>query len=203
MPSSSLGSSHWRQLYLERLVAMTPWLASPRSWASGDPFLVPADFYKALVRNLVVVAGLGLQWRRLGRLLAQPTPHAEPASSAGSRGNPWDASRQVPLPLAYPGGHPHDTCPQNWRSLMELHGALAGSFPLRSSFTSIEVPGIHIRLENCLNSRSTGYLGRLRTCWLPDQTGLGLAHGRQPESGSLELELLEIRARAPLVCKPQ
>jgi hypothetical protein len=37
-----------------------PWLASPRSWASGDPCLVPADFYKASIRNLVIEADLGL-----------------------------------------------------------------------------------------------------------------------------------------------
>jgi hypothetical protein len=44
-----------------------------------------------------------------GRLLAHLTLYAEPASPAGSRCDPWDASRQVPLPSAYPGGHPHDT----------------------------------------------------------------------------------------------
>jgi hypothetical protein len=60
MPPASLGSFRWRQLYLGQLVATTLWMASPRSWASGDPCLVPADFYKASVRDLVVIAGLGL-----------------------------------------------------------------------------------------------------------------------------------------------
>jgi hypothetical protein len=50
--------------------------------------------------------------------------------------------------LAYPGGHPHDTSPQNWRSLMEQHGASAGSFPRRSSFAFIEVLGTRVQLED-------------------------------------------------------
>jgi hypothetical protein len=45
----------------------------------------------------------------LGRLLAQPALHAEPASSAGGRDDPWDANRQVSLPSAYLGGHPYIT----------------------------------------------------------------------------------------------
>jgi hypothetical protein len=84
-----------------------------------------------------------------GRLLAQPTLYAESASLSDCHSNPWDVSRQVTLPLAYPRGHSHDTSPQNWRSLMEHHGASAGSFPRWSSFAFVEVPGIHIRLEDC------------------------------------------------------
>jgi hypothetical protein len=64
MPPAPLRSSRWRQLYLKRLVAMTPWLASPRSRASRHPCMAPTDFYKASVSNLVIVAGLGLQRRR-------------------------------------------------------------------------------------------------------------------------------------------
>jgi hypothetical protein len=45
-----------------------------------------------------------------GQLLAQPVLHAEPTSVTGCRSDPWDASRQVALPLAYSGGHPHDIC---------------------------------------------------------------------------------------------
>jgi hypothetical protein len=45
----------------------------------------------------------------LSRLLAQPAPWSKPASSARCRGDPWDVSRQVALPLAYPVSHPHDT----------------------------------------------------------------------------------------------
>jgi hypothetical protein len=40
------------------------------------------------------------------RLLAQP------ASPAGCHGDPWDVSRQMALPLAYPDSHPHDKSPQ-------------------------------------------------------------------------------------------
>jgi hypothetical protein len=59
----------------------------------------PATFNKAIVKGFVVFAGLGLRWRR-----SQP----KPGSSAGCRGDPWDVSRQVALPLAYPNSHPHD-----------------------------------------------------------------------------------------------
>jgi hypothetical protein len=45
------------------------------------------------------------------RLLAQPALRLKPASLAGCRGDPWDVSRQMALPLAYPGSHPHDTSP--------------------------------------------------------------------------------------------
>jgi hypothetical protein len=44
----------------------------------------------------------------LGRLLAQPALRSKPASLAGCRGDPWDVSLQVGLPLIYPDSHPHD-----------------------------------------------------------------------------------------------
>jgi hypothetical protein len=43
------------------------------------------------------------------QLLAQPALRLKPASSAGCRRDPWDVSRQMALPLAYPDSHPHDT----------------------------------------------------------------------------------------------
>jgi hypothetical protein len=45
------------------------------------------------------------------RLLAQPTLQLKPAYLAGCRGDPWDVSPQIVLPLAYPDSHPHDTSP--------------------------------------------------------------------------------------------
>jgi hypothetical protein len=45
----------------------------------------------------------------VSRPLAQPALWSKPASSAGRRGDPWDACRQMALPLAYPDRHPHDT----------------------------------------------------------------------------------------------
>jgi hypothetical protein len=46
------------------------------------------------------------------RLLAQPALWLKPASLAGSRGDPWDVSRQMALPSAYPDSHLHDNAPQ-------------------------------------------------------------------------------------------
>jgi hypothetical protein len=92
MPPASLGSFRWRQLYLGRLVATTPWMASPWTWASGNPCLVHADFYKASVRNLVVIAGSSPQWRRI-----QPaTGAAGPSRRAGlfGRGSLQSLGRQ-------------------------------------------------------------------------------------------------------------
>jgi hypothetical protein len=42
------------------------------------------------------------------RLLAQPALRLKLASLAGRRGDPWDVSRQMALPLAYLDSHPHD-----------------------------------------------------------------------------------------------
>jgi hypothetical protein len=68
----------------------------------------------------------------ISQLLAQLALRSKPTSSAGCRGDPWDVSRKVALPLAYSDSRPHDTSPQNWQSLMGQHGASAGSFPRRS-----------------------------------------------------------------------
>jgi hypothetical protein len=85
-----------------------PWLASPRS----PPFVTSVGFLQALIkRRLEVTLSLpawAVSGEVLGRLLAQPALHAEPASLAGCRSDPWDASQQVALSLAYLGGHPHD-----------------------------------------------------------------------------------------------
>jgi hypothetical protein len=42
------------------------------------------------------------------RLLPQPAHRSKPASLALCRGDPWDVSRQMAPPLAYPDSHPHD-----------------------------------------------------------------------------------------------
>jgi hypothetical protein len=139
------------------------WWRRPRGWRHPGPrrLAILVWYLQTFIkRRLGILSSLpawAFDGADFGRLLAHPTLHAESASLAGSRCNPWDASRQVPLPSAYPGGHPHDTSPRNWRSLMGQHGASAGSFPRRSSFASVEVLGIHIRLENRLSSRSAGY----------------------------------------------
>jgi hypothetical protein len=44
-----------------------------------------------------------------GRLLIQSALDAEPASMAGCQSDPWDASRQDVIPLAYPGDHPYES----------------------------------------------------------------------------------------------
>jgi hypothetical protein len=68
---------------------------------------------------------------------------------------------------------------------------------------SVEVPGIFIRLESHRAQDPWSIADRLGTCRLPDRAGWRLSRSRQPASGSLELEPLEIWARAPLVCEPQ
>jgi hypothetical protein len=101
---------------------------------------VHATFNKASVRGF---SSSSPAWTSGGedasRLLAQPALRSRPTSLAGSRSDPWDISRQMALPLAYPGSHPHDTSPRNWRSLMGLHGlrrvlflAEVDSHPLKS-----------------------------------------------------------------------
>jgi hypothetical protein len=74
----------------------------------------PATFNKASVRGfrrlrrlgpLVVKMSAG-RWH--SRPLAQPAPQSKPASLAGCHSDPWDVSRQMALPLAYPDNHPHD-----------------------------------------------------------------------------------------------
>jgi hypothetical protein len=41
------------------------------------------------------------------RLLAQPALRSKLASPDGCRGDPWDVSQQMALPLSYPDSHPH------------------------------------------------------------------------------------------------
>jgi hypothetical protein len=65
----------------------------------------PAISNKASIKGFIVFAGSDLQW-------------SKSASLVGCRVDPWDISRQMALPLAYPDSHPHDTSPRNWQSLM-------------------------------------------------------------------------------------
>jgi hypothetical protein len=149
MPPASLGSSRWRQLYLGRLVATT------HGWRHPGPggLAILVWYLQAFIKRQLGISSSSPAWASdgedLGWLLAQPALQSKPTSSARCRGDPWDAIRRVALPLAYLGGHPHDTSPQNRRSLMGQHGASVGSFPRRSLLASVEVPGIHIRLQNC------------------------------------------------------
>jgi hypothetical protein len=182
MPPARLGSSRWRLLYWG---GWWQWsVASVTAVSALCRFCRdPVVFNKASVKSGVVIAGLGRHWR---------TP--EPVLLADRSADPWDSS-------ADPGGHPHDTSPRNWKSLIGQHGASAGSFPHRS-LTRV-VPGMFIRLESRRAQDPWSIAGRLGTCRLPDRAGWGLSHSCQPVSGSLELEPLEIWAQAPLVCEPQ
>jgi hypothetical protein len=88
------------------------WLAS--RWSPASVALV-GTLLPLIKRQLKVFAS-SLAWASSGedvsRLLAQLTPRSKSASLAGCRGDPWDVSRQMALPLAYPYSHPHDTaCP--------------------------------------------------------------------------------------------
>jgi hypothetical protein len=47
-----------------------------------------------------------------GRLLMHRVLHTESASLAGCSSDPWDASRYILLPFAYPGGYPHELAPK-------------------------------------------------------------------------------------------
>jgi hypothetical protein len=77
---------------------------------------VPADFNKASVRSGIVIAGLGRHRRRPEPAAGAPALRAELALLANCSADPWDAIHKVPLPLAYLGGHPHDTAQYVTRS---------------------------------------------------------------------------------------
>jgi hypothetical protein len=46
------------------------------------------------------------------RLPAQPAFRSKPASQGLRRGDPWDVSQQMALPLAYPDSHPPTLAPE-------------------------------------------------------------------------------------------
>jgi hypothetical protein len=74
--------------------------------------LRPLPLLQALIKRRLGVT-LSLPARAVSkedpsRLLAQPALHAEPALLACCSLDPWDANRQVLLPLAYPGSYPHN-----------------------------------------------------------------------------------------------
>jgi hypothetical protein len=103
------------------------WLASLRSPASVDLVGTLLPLIKHQLKVLLSSPTRASGGEDVCRLLAQPVPWSKSASSAGHRGDSWDVSRQTALPLAYPDSHPHDTSPQNWRSLIGQHGASMGS----------------------------------------------------------------------------
>jgi hypothetical protein len=84
------------------------WLASLRSLASA----APVGPLQHLIKRWLKVSSSSWAWafggENLSRLLAQPALQLKPASLAGCRGDPWDVSRHVVLPLAYPDSRPHD-----------------------------------------------------------------------------------------------
>jgi hypothetical protein len=110
--------------------------------------LVPTGFYKVSVRSSFIAAGLDQQRREpvpaaRSRPLMPSRPHSLVVSQI-----PWDASRQVVLPLVYPGGHPHVTSPRNCQSLMGIVWGFGGFFSRQSSFAFIKVLGTRARLED-------------------------------------------------------
>jgi hypothetical protein len=84
------------------------WLASLRSPASA----ALVEPLQALIKHRLGISSSSPAWafngEDLGRLHQQPTLRSKPAISARCRDNPWDVSRQVAPPLAYPDCHPQD-----------------------------------------------------------------------------------------------
>jgi hypothetical protein len=75
----------------------------------------PVGPLQALIKRRLGISLSLLAWafsgEDLGRLLAQSSLRSKPVSSAKCHGDPWDVSRQVALPLAYPDSNPHNTSP--------------------------------------------------------------------------------------------
>jgi hypothetical protein len=88
-------------------------------------------------------------------LLAQLALQAEPVFLSSSRGDSWDASRQIARHVASPISHLHDTSPQNWRSLMGYHGASTGSSSRRSLAHPRRSPRILYLIRKRLALRSS------------------------------------------------
>jgi hypothetical protein len=119
------------------------------------------------------------------------TGAAGPSGGAGllvlSRGDSWDASRQIARPLACPISHPHDTSPQNWRSLMGLHGASAGSFPCRSLVRFHRSPRILCLAWRLLVSRPSLVEFHRPSRDVPALSPIRLATAKRPRAGTLLL----------------
>jgi hypothetical protein len=96
------------------------------SWRSSLPSFAPAALVGAsplsakqpLVGFCLHRPALAFLVGIASRLLAQPALRAEPVFLSSSRGDSWDASRQIARHVACPISHPHDTSPRNWRNLM-------------------------------------------------------------------------------------
>jgi hypothetical protein len=88
---------------------MASWLASPWSLVYALFVWYLHAFIKCWLGAALSLPAWAVSGENPGRLLEQPVLYAEPALLAGCHFDPWDASQQVTLPLAYPGGHPHNT----------------------------------------------------------------------------------------------
>jgi hypothetical protein len=109
MPPARLGSFRGDGVCLVRLVeAVRGW----RHSGLQPIYVAPVGPLQPLIKRWLKVSSSSPAWtlggEDLSRLLAQPALRSKPASSARCRGNPWDVSRQVALPSAYPDSHPHD-----------------------------------------------------------------------------------------------
>jgi hypothetical protein len=121
------------------------------------------------------------------RLLAQPALWAEPVFLSSSRGDSWDAYRQIARHVACPISHPHDTGPRNWRSPVGLPGAPAGSPSSRSLVYFRRGPRIlRMAWRPWPRSRTHQSIAdRLGTSRLRGGLGGRMPRGRPPHPGSL------------------
>jgi hypothetical protein len=164
------------------------WRASLPSFASVD--LVgarPLSAKQPLEDSCLHRPALALLGGVSSRLLAQPALRAEPVFSSQRHGDSWDASRQIARPLACPRSHPHDTSPQNWRSLMGLHGASVGSFPRRSLVHFRRSPRILCPAWRLSVSRPSLVKLHRPSRDVPAPRPIRLATAERPRAGTLPL----------------
>jgi hypothetical protein len=73
------------------------------------------------------------------RLPAQPALRLKPTSLAKWRSDPWDISRQMALPLAYPYSHPHD---------IVMLGAMDNAYIVDNSRACIRIGLLYVSVKD-------------------------------------------------------